>query len=347
MEAVVIPAGEGGASPELEARFAKGIDLQKIRALLYQAREQAGLPAETVCVLNLLAVHFSTAAYERSKASLEGASTLHPARLISLIAEPKLSPEQVIARVSTVRPKGSANALEHIVLTAQGGAVRHLESAVTGLLVPEVPLAVVWGGRPEGDLLRHVAESADRVIIDSGTRPVQALADVAALLARGAPLGDLAWARIYPWQALAADVLDLPRLREHRGKVVAARVTAAGEPGPEAALLAGWFQSRVRQARVELSAGPSSGGDVVELRFEAPPAVFTLRRENWILAAEVRGDDDGELVHRVRVPPDAPGRLLGMELQLLSGQDALYAAAVAQAVRFLGGRGTDSVQARK
>jgi glucose-6-phosphate dehydrogenase assembly protein OpcA len=346
MEAPVNAAAEGGAPPELEARFAKGIDLAKIRALLFEARERAGLPAETVCVLNLLAVHFSAAAYERSKASLEGASTLHPARLISLIAEPRLSPDQVIARVSTVRPKGSANALERIVLTAQGGAVRHLESAVTGLLVPEVPLAVVWGGRPEGDLLRHVAESADRVIIDSATRPAQALADVAALLARGAPLGDLAWARIYPWQALAADVLDMPRLRQHRGKVVTARVTAAGEPGAEAALLAGWFQSRVRTARVELLAGPSAGGEVIELRFEAPPAVFTLRRENWILAAEVRGHDDGELVQRVRVPPDPPGRLLEMELELLSGQDGLYAAAVAQAARLVVARGDESSQAR-
>jgi hypothetical protein len=36
-----------------------------------------------------------------------------------------------------------------------------------------------------------------------------------------------------------------------------------------------------------------------------------------------------------------------MELQLLSGQDALYAAAVAQAVRLLGGRGGESSRARK
>ena len=352
-------------SGELEARFDAGIDLAKIRELLVQARERAGLPAESICTMNLVAIHFSAAAYERSKPALEAASALHPARLISLIADPKGAPDQLIARVSTVRPTGSAVALDRIVLIAQGDAVRHLESALTGLLMPEVPLIVVWGGRPEGDLLQRAAESADRVIIDSSTRPVEALIDVARIVQRGAPIGDLAWARIFPWQALAAEVLDLPNLREHRGNIKSVQVTCAGEPGPGAALLAGWFQSRVRRAHVELICGseesvapaavestadpavlaaqqsePLAVGNITELRFEAPPAVFTLRREKGILVANVEGDDDGELVHRVRLPPDTPGRLLAMELKLLSGQDDLYAAAVAQAARLIAVRGS-------
>src|SRR2546423_710049 len=143
---------------------------------------------------------------------------------------------------------------------ARGWDVRHVDAALLGLLVPDLPVVVVGGGRPEGALLRRAVEMAERVIIDSGTRPPQALADVAAMLARGAPIGDLAWARIFPWMSLAADVLDVPNLREHRGRLKAARVVCAGDIGAEGALLAGWFASRVRNARVELVTGPDAEG---------------------------------------------------------------------------------------
>src|SRR5438034_3055597 len=58
---------------------------------------------------------------------------------------------------------------------------------------------------------------------DSGARPPSYLAETATLLAKGAPIGDLAWARIFPWQSLAADTLDVPDLREHRGHLRRAR----------------------------------------------------------------------------------------------------------------------------
>ena len=276
-----------------------------------------------------------------------------------LVAEPSAPGESVTARVSAVR-SGGAISLERIVLTAQGAGVRHLESALLGLLLPELPVVVVWGGRAEGSLLRHAVEAADRVIIDSGTRPPDALGNVAEMLARGSPIGDLAWARIFPWMALAADVLDVPNLREHRGRLKSARVVCAGGIGAEGALLAGWFASRVRNTRVELVSGPDAEADsyspgegdgtaatgwpapaplgkghIAEFEFTAPPVTFALRREKAILAAEVRGDDDGEIVHRVRLPPEAPGRLLAVELKLLSGQDQLYAAAVQRAAALL------------
>jgi len=40
-------------------------------------------------------------------------------------------------------------------------------------------------------------------------------------------------------------------------------------------------------------------------------------------------------VNRLRLPPEAPGRLLALELKLLAGQDELYAAAVQAAVKLL------------
>ena len=47
------------------------------------------------------------------------------------------------------------------------------------------------------------------------------------------------------------------------------------------------------------------------------------------------GADRAPVVHRVRLPPETPGRLLGLELKLLAGQDEVYAAAVQAAVKLL------------
>src|SRR5262249_56388270 len=75
-------------------------------------------------------------------------------------------------------------------------------------------------------------------------------------------------------------------------------------------------------------AAPIGLGHVSLFEFEAPPATFTFRRDKGLLIAEVKGDDDGYVAHRVRLPPETPGRLLGLELKLLAGIDDLYAQSV-------------------
>jgi glucose-6-phosphate dehydrogenase assembly protein OpcA len=370
MEAAVtvgepIAAGQGGRG-ELSIRFDESFDIGKVQKLLEDARARAGSPGETISTLNLVASYFSEAAYERAKPALETAARVHPCRMIVVVSEPGVAPDAASARVSAVRSAGSV-ALERIVLHAQGKAVRHLESAMTGLLLPALPRVVVWGGRPEGPLFHHAMTLGDRIVIDSGTRPLASLRAVAQLLTQGAPIGDLAWARIFPWQALAADLLDLPSLREHRGKLQSARVLCAGDVGAEGALLGGWFATRVKRGKIELAVGPApevdspvpGGGDgaigeaamaaaplgrgsVVEFQFAAPPVTFTLRRERSILTADVKGDDDGEVVNRVRLPPETPGRLLSLELKLLSGRDELYAEAAQAAAKLDLARWTSS-----
>jgi glucose-6-phosphate dehydrogenase assembly protein OpcA len=325
------PIGAGqahGSADEMQIRFDQGIDLPKIAQLLAQARERGGPAQETVSTLNLVAIYFTPGQYEKSRAALEAAGVLHPCRLVVLVADELAEKESLVARVSVVR-SGGAITLERIVLVATGRAVRHLESAMMGLLLPELPMVVVWGGRPQGNLLQRAVESADRIIIDSGARPPTYLAETAKYLARGAPIGDLAWARIFPWQGIAAEVLDLPNLREHRGNIRKARVVCAGAVGAEGLLLLGWMQSRIK------GMAPLSLGNVSLFEFDAPPAKFTFRREKGILCARVAGDDDGEVVHRVRLPGDMPGRLLALELKLLSGQDELYSASAQAAARLL------------
>jgi glucose-6-phosphate dehydrogenase assembly protein OpcA len=351
------PIGAGQAAhgvDELMISFDQGIDLKKINDALTTARERGGPTQESVCTLNLVAIYFTSGQYERARDALEAAGTLHPCRLLVLIAEENADEESLVARVSVVRT-GGAISLERIVLYAGGRSVRHLESAMTNLLIPELPMVVVWGGRPQGNLLQRAVESADRLIIDSGARPPTYLEETAKILADGAPVGDLAWARIFPWQGIAAEVLDLPNLREHRGNITRARVVCAGAIGSEGLLLLGWMQSRIKRLQVEIHAegtaaepdeevthtggiaraAPMQLGHVALFEFEAAPATFTIRREKSILVAEVKGDDDGEMVHRVRLPPEMPGRLLALELKLLAGVDELYASSVQAASKLL------------
>src|SRR5207245_10894257 len=179
--------------------------------------------------------------------------TLGRCRLSAVVGDRGIEQESVTARISVVR-SGGAITMERVVLSATGRAVRHLESAMMGLLRADLPMVVVWGGRPQGDLLRRVVESADRIVTDSGARPPSYLAETASLLAKGAPIGDLAWARLFPWQALAADTLDVPDLREHRGTVRRARVVCAGAIGAEGLLLLGWMQPRIKRLEVEIHA---------------------------------------------------------------------------------------------
>ena len=251
-----IPAGQGPkAWDELTARFEQGVDLGKIKQLLAQSRERTGQSQETVCTLNLVAIYFNAAQYERARDALEAAGMLHPCRLLVLIADETIAADEVTARISAVRQAGAIS-LERIVLTATGKSVRLLESAMMGLLLPELPMVVVWGGRPEGDLLHRAVETADRIIIDSGARSPTYLPETAALVAQGAPIGDLAWARIFPWQGLAADVFDLPNLREHRGNIEKARIVCAGAIGAEGFLLAGWLASRIPRLQVSVGRLP-------------------------------------------------------------------------------------------
>jgi len=359
MEATVSEAyGEpisAGASPhggELTVRFDKAVDVGRIEMLLRQARERGGPAPETVSTLNLVAILFNAAQYERAREALEVAGTLHPCRLLALVADEVIEEESLTASVSVVR-SGGAITMERVVLTATGRAVRHLESAMMGLLRPDLPMVVVWGGRPHGDLLKRVVDSADRIITDSGARPPSHLAETAKLLSRGAPLGDLAWARIFPWQSLAAETLDLPNLREHRGNIRKARVLCAGAVGSEGLLLLGWLQSRIKRLEVEIAAeghvdeatsarstavpraAPMGLGHVKLLELAAPPATFTLHREKDLLLAQVKGDDDGWCAHRIRLPPETPGRLLALELKLLAGRDELYAQAAIAAAKLL------------
>jgi hypothetical protein len=122
-----IPAGQAaGAWDELTLRFEHGFDLGRIAQLLQQARERGGSAQESICTLNLVAAYFNAAQYERARDALEAAGTVHPCRLVVLIAEETAKEESLTARVSVVRSAGAIS-MERVVLTATGRSVRQHE----------------------------------------------------------------------------------------------------------------------------------------------------------------------------------------------------------------------------
>src|SRR5260370_10202211 len=137
-----IPAGQGPkAWDELVLRFEQGFDLARIAQLLAQARERGGQAQESVCTLNLIAIYFSASQYERARDALEAAGTVHPCRLLVLVADPTVELESLTARVSVVRSAGAIS-LEPIVGTPPGGAGRPLGPAMVALLLPAAPMVV-------------------------------------------------------------------------------------------------------------------------------------------------------------------------------------------------------------
>jgi glucose-6-phosphate dehydrogenase assembly protein OpcA len=147
---------------------------------------------------------------------------------------------------------------EQVTLESGGERINEVPSAVTPLLVSDLPVCLWWRAEPRlGDrLFKRLAGTSDRVIIDSAdfNSPYEDLRTLAALL-RERPLrtaySDLNWARLTAWRALLAGFYDVPRYRtllEQIDEVVieyAPPSAGAERISPRALVLAGWLASRL------------------------------------------------------------------------------------------------------
>ncbi len=292
------------------------------------------------CTVNLVAAFETERALEEALPGLRVLGEIHPARFLLLLADEK-APAGA-AQTWSVAPPGARAPYMTVVRARE---VRHLASAFNALSEPELPMVVYWTAELSGARFDRMLAAADRLILDSGTRPARELGRLLPLLNSGAPLGDLAWARIAPWQAVAADVLDLPNLREHRARVKSAEIhfaPSADGPGAEAALLGGWLASRLSGVRVTFAAettgsatASATPGALTGLMLDAPPARFSFRAEKNLICADVTGDDDGPTSHWGTLHPAELGRLLAYELQLFAGRDEVYEFALRAAAKLV------------
>ncbi len=279
-----------------------------ISAALMEARKRAGSPAMGM-VMTLVVVVDEDAAPHAIECA-RAASQEHPARVLGVIHGDGRGAGEIHAQVAT----GSGWSGEHALIRLKGEVVKHAQSVVLPLLLPDSPVACWWPADPPADPAADpIGALAQRRITDAAAArraKTQALATQCAAYATGNT--DLAWTRITPWRALLAAALD-----QHPEKVRSASVTAE-RVSPSADLLATWLGLRLK-ADVERHSSKGPGITEVVLRQKAGDIV--IARPDGKLASFVSpGQPDRPVALKRRDIPE----LLAEELRRLD-EDDVYA----------------------
>ncbi|HVF55357.1 MAG TPA: glucose-6-phosphate dehydrogenase assembly protein OpcA [Pyrinomonadaceae bacterium] len=306
---------------------AKGVDVARLEGeLTAMWAEATGSKSDDehagvmrACVLNL--VIYSRSEEDRSEvdALLVEVVERHPCRAIVLVADREAEEPRLEAYVSTrcqLSSKGARQICgEQITIEAGGPVVDSIASAVSPLLVPDVPVFLWWKDIPHYDdkLFERLSAISDRVVIDSAAfdNPHYDMAQLARMLdARAATLrlSDLNWERLTSWRSLVAGFWDVADYRASLRQIEKVIIQydppdrAAGEVAPKALLAVGWLASRLGWTSVEASAA----------EVEESGVCFTLA-------------DEGRTIEiHLRAAPDVEGRdgmLRSLTLQAADGNE--------------------------
>jgi len=280
--------------------------------------ERGGRAPESVCTLNLIAIFFNAGQYGARGRRWRWPARSTPAGWWWWSADPLIEQESLTASAS-VSPIGRSLTIERLVLSRHRAGDRHLESAMMGLCVPTCRASSSGAGAPMApDAPRGGIGGPDHLRLGSEAGRLPGGDREAAREAR-APSATCLGAHL-PWQALAADTLDLPNLREHRA-ISAGAVICAGAVGAEGLLLLGWMQSpdqappggdpgggepEPEEDTALNAAAPPGRADgsrqVKALEFEAPTRQVSLRREKGILVGNVKGERRRHCANRRAAP---------------------------------------------
>jgi glucose-6-phosphate dehydrogenase assembly protein OpcA len=229
----------------------------EIAAAFVRDRIKAGSPAMGM-VLTLIVVVDDDQA-DDAMAAARAASKEHPARVIGVILGDARGAPHVHAQVGI----GQGWTGETAVIRLRGEVVKHPESVVLPLLLPDSPVAIWWASNapmdPAGDPLGALAQRriTDAAAVTRGKQ--RAMQTLCAAYSPGNT--DLAWTRLTPWRALLAAALD-----QYETTVTSASVTAE-RISPSADLLVTWLASRLKVSVVRRnSAGPGITETVLETK---------------------------------------------------------------------------------
>lgn len=207
----------------------------KISRKLQELRESGGV----VALGRVLSLIVETEEQDVEKAVLvaNGASRLHPSRIIII----SRSPAESSRLDAEIRVGGDAGASEVIVLRAAGEVSKHIESLVSGLLLPDAPI-VAWWPKTTSPNPSHtdIGAIADRRITDSATQrdPLTFLVGLASNYRPGD--GDMAWTRITLWRSQIAAALQ-----SHLSKELKSARVFGSKESPSAHLLQAWMQIKL------------------------------------------------------------------------------------------------------
>lgn len=292
-----------------------------IAAEFVRARTRAGSPAMGMVMTLVIVVPEDDAA--EALGAARKASREHPARVLAVILGDARGTGVVNAQVGI----GDSWTGETAVIRLQGEVVRHSESVVLPLLLPDSPVAVWWPTDPPADPAADpLGALAQRRITDvaAATRGKgRAMQTQCAAYAKGNT--DLAWTRITPWRALLASALDQQPLKVIRASVTGERIS------PSADLLQAWLSDRLR---VPVDRATSAGPGITEVVLETKEGPIRISRTDGRLATISSPDrPDRPVALRRR---DLPA-LLAEELRRLD-EDRVYQATARRLLQLRAGK---------
>ncbi len=301
-------------------------------------------------VLNLVAVVRSEDERRWIADVLERLSVHHPSRTLVLLAEQERAPLTLEGTVSAKSSLTGGHRIvtEQVLLHACGPVAEHLASIVGPLLIADLPVMLWWPGRPPfgTELFDELADICDRLIVDTNgldSRDFPLLLDVARRRLACCAIGDFNWARLLPWRELAAQFFDPPLMCAQLFSMKGLTVWSGAEGSDaQARLLAGWVQSRLAAAGVEVPAevhaDQAEAPGVARLMLYTAEegesmARFTIARQpGGCLTTAIRVGEEESLGQTVAIAPRDPAELLAMELTII-GHDGVYEDALAAASR--------------
>lgn len=288
----------------------------KIAQAFVRDRRGAGSPSMGM-VLTLVVVVDEDEADAAMEVARE-ATRAHPSRVLGVILGHARGKGRVDAHVGVGQRWGGEAAL----IRLRGEVVRHPESVVLPLLLPDSPVAVWWASDgpddPSGDPLGSLAT---RRITDLGQKSSPRSTAALRRFRHYEPGDtDLAWTRLTLWRAVLAAVLD-----QHQVKVVGGRVES--EVGhPSASLLRAWLADRLK---VDIELVGSPGPAVTEVVLETGDGELSISRPDGRQATlRTPGRPDRTVGLRIRDLPE----LLSEELRHLDPDEA-YAETVEAVVK--------------
>src|SRR3954449_4183626 len=227
----------------------------QIASEFLRARTRAGSPAMGMVMTLIIVVDEDDA--DSAMQAARAASHEHPARVLGVILGDGRGAAQINAQVGT----GAGWSGETALIRLRGEVVKHAESVVLPLLLPDSPVAIWWPSHPPEDPAHDpLGALAQRRITDTAAAArgrTRAIHQQCRVYAKGNT--DLAWTRLTPWRALLAAALDQYPSKVRGGVVEAERVN------PSADLLACWLTDRLK---VEVERTVSKGPGVTSVTLD-------------------------------------------------------------------------------
>lgn len=293
----------------------------EIAAEFTRARIRAGSPAMGMVMTLIIVVDEDDA--EQAMQAARAASKEHPARVLGVILGDGRGAAQINAQVGT----GSGWSGETALIRLRGEVVKHAESVVLPLLLPDSPVAIWWPNHPPEDPAADpLGRLAQRRITDAASATRGKTLAIAHQCRSYTPGNtDLAWTRLTPWRALLAAVLDQRPVKVTGASVTAERVS------PSADLLAAWLVDRLK---IKVERKNSRGPGITEVVLHTNEGDARISRPDGKLAVfSVPDKPDRPVALKRRDIPE----LLAEELRRLD-EDEVYAEAARRLVKMEAGK---------